>query len=246
MVKNAVKCTFSVVDNDDRSKRITDFTLKLDGNPTHNYVVNSDKSITIEVSTSQDFTLQVCGSEGYIDTAVIPYDYKSLNGSQIAMNKKGEYDKSVFDCSWTSEGSSVYDFDTHIQIKVGSKDVSNGHVYYSQKQYKDSTTSVVLNHDARGTTQPPETITITGINPEYTYYFYLCDYSNKGKITTSNLMLNMAIYNQSVQPPFKFPDESPRRYWNVCAIKRGMVYRAEDYLQSTLSDSANTTWADSL
>lgn len=59
-------------------------------------------------------------------------------------------------------------------------------------------------------------------------------------------MLNVVIYNKAITPPFQVPDESPKRYWNVCAIKNGKVYRAEDYLTSTLSASANTTWADSL
>lgn len=150
------------------------------------------------------------------------------------MTKKSVSDDALFNCTWLQ--NIVDDLDTHVIVKTST---SEYHVYYGSMSWQDVTTKVVLNIDARLSTPPPETISIVPVNKNYTYYYYVDNYSDNGKMQESDLKLNIMLYNEQTDPPIEIP-KSPydsNRYWNVCKIENGKIV-----VKNTITSSPDTNY----
>jgi len=234
--------TFDVIDSKDESDVKKSFTLKLNGATTTNYTISDSGKITMTVPKYTNFTIQITGVEGYVDGATNTYTWSSLNGAHIGLTKiQVQEDTAEFKLNW--DISIVPDLDTHMVVKSGSTEL--GHVMYNKKTFSDDNTSVALDVDnvSRSDKKPPEILTVTKINPDYTYYYYIDNFSKNGLLYKSGLTLNVILDNREVDPPFAIDtSESSARYWNVCKIQDGKIIDAKSALAETRTDSPNTSW----
>jgi hypothetical protein len=240
--KGEIQITFDVIDSKDESDVKRAFTLKLNGAVTTNYAMSDSGKVTMDVPKYGTFTLQVLEVDGYVDGATNTYTWSSLNGAHIGLTKiQVQDDTAEFKLNW--DISVVPDLDTHMVVKSGSTEL--GHVMYNNKSFSDSNTSVVLDVDnvSRSDKKPPEILTISKLNPDYTYYYYIDNFSKNGLMYKSGLTLNVILDNEEVDPPFSIPtDENSARYWNVCKVHGGEIIDAKSVLGETRTDSPNVTW----
>lgn len=118
--------------------------------------------------------------DGYIpvtqSVSVLP---GSSRETTIAISPKfvdiGDDDAIRFVLTW---GKEPYDLDSHVFIKDASGKVQ-GHVYYNNKEFENDDTCVKLDVDDRDS-YGPETITLEKSAQDYTYSYYIYDYTNQG------------------------------------------------------------------
>ena len=240
--KGEIKITFDVIDSKDESDVKRYFTLKLNGAVTTNYVISDSGRITMTVPKYCSFTIQITGVDGYVDGATNTYTWRTLDGAHIGLTKiQVKEDVAEFKLNW--DISTVPDLDTHMVVKRGISEI--GHVKYNSKTFSDGNTSVALDVDnvSRSDKKPPEILTVTKISPDYTYYYYIDNFSQNGMMCRSGLTLNVTLDNREVDPPFAIDtSESSARYWNVCKIQGGKIIDAKSVLAETRTDSPNTSW----
>ena len=151
-------------------------------------------------STDAQFLQNVeCGNyvvkiskEDYISTTQNINVLKGANRTvTIALSPKfttiGDDDAIRFVLTWGEEPA---DLDSHVFIKNAAGGVV-GHVYYSNKEYEDDNTSVNLDVDDRES-YGPETITLEKTSDDYTYSYYVYDYTNEESSTSDLLSLSSA------------------------------------------------------
>lgn len=114
-------------------------------------------------------------------------------------------------------GETPSDLDSHLFIK-NSLDQVVGRVFYREDEYEDDTTSANLDVDDTSS-YGPETITIDKTNKDYTYSYYVYDYSNRGDYDSKELSLSSAkvsVYAGSkLMYTFNVPYDTTATAWKL-------------------------------
>ena len=113
-------------------------------------------------------------------------------------------------------GAEPNDLDSHLLAYRDGTQIT--HVYYSNKNYTGSDGKVHINLDVDDTTSyGPETISIYYLDPGFTYYYYIYDYSGTKGIPSE---ARITLYDNGTQlftitPDNTFINNKNYRFWKV-------------------------------
>jgi hypothetical protein len=115
------------------------------------------------------------------------------------------------------------DLDSHlVKVKNGTVEY---HVYYDDQ----TSSEAELDHDDT-TSYGPETITITNIDDDADYYYYIRDYTNHGDTTDSNELANSSakveLYYEGNYKVYNVPSGGAT-IWQVFKISSGTLIRQD-------------------
>lgn len=222
-INGILKKTLSAIKSSDYGKEIASTTTDADGRysltlPLGNYTIVPKKNGFISVPVN------IIVQKGTTD---------SQNGTITPILVSGEEFRIVL--TW---GENPADLDSHVEGKFSNE--SPFHVYYSFKSANDGEQEVcnldVDNRSGHG----PETITLN-TNTGNPYYYYVYRYSGSGSIATSEAKVDV-YQGQDLVASFNAPtDQGSGDYWNVFSVVNG-----ELVVMDTVSESANTSYADSV
>lgn len=154
--------------------------------------------------------------DGYVSSQLpVTFMSGSIWNNKYSVTENLRIDELRIVLDW---GDSPKDLDAHFRKKDGY------HVsYQNMKNYQDI---VVLDRDDRDG-DGPETITIKRVEDDAVYRYFVEDYSNKGKTSSSTLSeshAHVVVYsNNGVEKYYRVPTDAEGTMWRVFTIRNGQI-----------------------
>jgi len=192
---------------------------------------NTTGTIINTYNTDSSGNFSFIKSYGYYTLELIKTDYTTTSYNitvvgnntttqDLTMTPVLEEGKTRIILTW---GENPEDLDSHlVKVKDGTVEY---HVYYSAKISSEAE----LDHDDTSS-YGPETITITNLDSDADYYYYILDYTNHGDTTTSDALANSSakieLYYNGNYTVYNVPS-GEATIWKVFKISSGTVIRQD-------------------
>lgn len=200
-------------------------------------ITNQDGTFNFESVPSNNYTV-ISTQEGYITTTNNIQLISTTNGNVIThdytLPPYSEDTRVVL--TW---GTTPYDLDSHFVKMVNSSQM--WHIYYSDQ----TTISNEANLDVDDTSSyGPETITISTLENNATYKYYVHNYSDSESVqssTLSNSGAQVKIYRNNQEFTYNVPN-LPGTVWKVFEISNGEVIPCVGTCMSYASSSSSSVF----
>lgn len=224
--------TFNLADSIS-GKAVTPTSLKL--NDLDQPYTQSGKVITTTVPTSNSFTLKITANK-YNDYSST-YNYNTLNGASINMVAKQETGNMQVSVTWNHSATETQrDLDSFLYIYTNSSMTTEAldHVYHGHKDSSDSHTHIQLvKDDTGGTSDTGETVNFIPFYKDYTYRFYIKDYTHRSQTGPSGFADWHAkvtvTYNNEVVFTAEAPETARGVFWNVFKLIDGNFTKVDKF-----------------